>query len=248
MQWIDEAIVIGTRRHGETSLIVELMTRGHGRHLGLVRGGRGRRWRPVLQPGNTVSATWRARLDEHLGTSAVEPVVDRAARLMESAAAIYGVQATAALLRLLPEREAHPRLFEFLEAILEAFDEPRLAAALIARLEVLLLEDLGFGLDLDQCAVTGGNDDLAFVSPKTGRAVTRSAGEPYEGRLFALPPFLLASPSAPTPSQPDVAAAFRLTGYFLARHVYEPRGLAIPEARATFLAWLERADALAAPA
>jgi DNA repair protein RecO (recombination protein O) len=240
MQWTDDGIVIGTRRHGETSLIVELMTRAHGRHLGLVRGGRGRRLRPVLQAGNSITTTWRARLDEHLGYYAVEPMVDRAGRLMESAAAIYGIQATAALLRLLPEREAHPRLHEFAVAILEAFDEPMLAAGLIARLEVLILEDLGFGLDLDACAVTGSNDDLAYVSPKTGRAVTRSAGEPYHGRLLALPPFLLASPSAPAPSPGEVAAAFRLTGYFLARHVYEPRGIAIPEARATFVAWLER--------
>lgn len=243
MQWTDEGIVIGTRRHGETSLIVELLTRSHGRHLGLVRGGRSRRWRPVLQAGNTLAATWRARLDEHLGHFAVEPVVDRAARLMETAAAIYGMQVTAALLRLLPERESHPRLYEFLTAILEAFDDPPLAASLIARLEVLLLEDLGFGLDLDQCAVTGSNDDLAYVSPKTGRAVTRAAGEAYQNRLLALPPFLLGPPAATTPSPPEVAAAFRLTGYFLARHVYEPRGIEVPEARATFLAWLERSAA-----
>ncbi len=247
MQWTDEGIVIGTRKHGETSLIVELMTRGHGRHMGLVRGGRSRRWRPVLQAGNTLAVTWRARLDEHLGYYAVEPVVDRAARLMESAAAIYGVQATAAMLRLLPEREAHPRLYEFLGAILEAFEDPHVAASLIARLEVLLLEDLGFGLDLGQCAVTGANDGLAYVSPKTGRAVTRSAGEPYQSRLLALPSFLLETPSGPVPPAAELAAAFRLTGYFLARHVYEPRGIEVPEARATFLNWLERsADPAAA--
>jgi DNA repair protein RecO (recombination protein O) len=240
MQWTDEGIVIGTRRHGETSLIVELMTRGHGRHLGLVRGGRSRRMRPVLQGGNSVTATWRARLDEHLGHFAIEPSVDRAARLIESAAAIYGMQATAALLRLLPEREVHPRLFDYLAAILEALDDPRLAAALIARFEVLLLEDLGFGLDLDQCAVTGSNDDLAFVSPKTGRAVTRSAGEEYRSRLLPLPPFLLGKVPGDPPTPAEIGEAFRLTGYFLARHVLDPRGIGFPDARTSFLALVGR--------
>jgi DNA repair protein RecO (recombination protein O) len=240
MQWTDEGIVIGTRRHGETSLIVELMTRAHGRHLGLVRGGRSRRLRPVLQAGNSVIATWRARLDEHLGHYAVEPSIDRAGRLIASAAAIYGMQAAAALLRLLPEREAHPRLFAFLTAILEAFDDPRLAAALIARFEMLLLEDLGFGLDLDQCAVTGSNDDLAYVSPKTGRAVTRSVGEEYQSRLLPLPPFLVADLSGIPPSAAEIGDAFRLTGYFLARHVLDPRGLALPDARTSFVALVGR--------
>jgi DNA repair protein RecO (recombination protein O) len=247
MQWTDDAIVIGTRRHGETSLIVELMTRSHGRHLGLVRGGRSRRLRPVLQAGNGVSATWRARLDEHLGTLIVEPTADRAARLMESAGAIYGIQAMAALVRLLPEREAHARLYEHLAAILDAFEDPVVAAALVARFEVRLLEDLGFGLDLDSCAVTGSNDDLAYVSPKTGRAVTRSAGEPYRGRLLPLPPFLLdAAPDRPPVN--DVTVAFRLTGYFLARHVFDPRGVEMPEARTTFLAWFGREHAAPAAA
>jgi DNA repair protein RecO (recombination protein O) len=225
MQWTDEGIVIGTRKHGETVVIVDLMTRVHGRHLGLVRGGRSRRLRPVLQLGNSVTATWRARLDDHLGHYAVEPAVDRAAGLMEKAVALHGVQALAALVRLLPERDAHPRLFEFATDILDAFEDTRLAATRMARFEVLLLEDLGFGLDLGQCAVTGSNDDLAYVSPRTGRAVTRSAGEPYAGRLLSLPSFLLDhAGAAAAPSDADVAAAFRLTGYFLARHVFDPRG------------------------
>ena len=243
MQWTDEAIVIGTRRHGETSLIAELMTRSHGRHLGLVRGGRSRRLRPVLQPGNGINATWRARLDEHLGTLSVEPMADRAARLMDSAGAVYGIQAMAALVRLLPEREAHPRLYEHLSVTLDAFEAPVLAAALVARFEVRLLEDLGFGLDLDSCAVTGSNDDLAYVSPKTGRAVTRSAGEPYQQRLLPLPAFLLDHAAVDDPSVSDVSAAFRLTGYFLARHVFDPRGVEMPQARTTFVSWFQRAHA-----
>jgi DNA repair protein RecO (recombination protein O) len=240
MQWTDEAIVIGTRRHGESSLIAELMTRAHGRHLGLVRGGRSRRLRPVLQAGNGVLATWRARLDEHLGTLTVEPAVDRAAAVMADAGAIYGIQVLAALARLLPEREAHPRLYDHVAAILDAFGDPIVAAALIARFELRLLEDLGFGLDLDSCAVTGSNDDLAYVSPKTGRAVTRSAGEPYHQRLLPLPAFLLDVHGAEPPSADDVAVAFRLTGYFLARHVLDPRGAEMPEARTAFLTWFRR--------
>jgi DNA repair protein RecO (recombination protein O) len=166
---------------------------------------------------------------------------------MEKAVALHGVQALAALLRLLPERDAHSRLFEFASDILDAFVEPRLAAARMARFEVLLLEDLGFGLDLDQCAVTGSNDDLAYVSPRTGRAVSRSTGEPYAARLLSLPSFLLDDvPAAVLPSDADVAAAFRLTGYFLARHAFDPRGEPLPAARAAFLGWLNRTTTVAA--
>ncbi len=240
MQWSDEGIIIGTRRHGETSLIVELMTPAHGRHLGLVRGGRSRRQQPILQPGNSVSATWRARLDEHLGTYTVEPTRQRAARLIESAVGLYGIQMLGGLLRLLPERDPHPRLYEGLASILDWFGEPLVAGALIARFELGLLDDLGFGLDLERCAATGTNDDLAFVSPKSGRAVSRSAGEPYGARLLTLPRFLL-EPASAAPADPaDLALAFQLTGYFLARHVFEPRGIEPPEARERFIALLAR--------
>ena len=241
MQWSDQGIIIGTRRHGETSLIVELMTPGHGRHLGLVRGGRSRRQQPILQPGNSVSAVWRARLDEHLGTFTVEPTQQRAARLIEGAAGLYGIQLLAGLLRLLPERESHPRLYEGLAAILDWVDEPLVAGALIVRFELRLLDDLGFGLDLERCAATGTNDDLAYVSPKSGRAVSRSAGDPYGDRLLRLPRFLLEPASAAPATAGDLAEAFRLTGYFLARHVFEPRGIEPPDARARFIALIERA-------
>jgi DNA repair protein RecO (recombination protein O) len=240
MQWTDEGVIIGTRRHGETSLIVELMTAAHGRHLGLVRGGRSRRVQPLLQPGNSVTATWRARLDAHLGHYTVEGTTERAARLIEGAAGLYGIQALAALLRLLPERDSHPKLYEGLVAILDCLDDPLIAGGLIVRFELKLLDDLGFGLDLTQCAATGSNDDLAYVSPKTGRAVSRSAGEPYQDRLLALPAFLLEAPSQAQPDADAVAAAFHLTGYFLARHVYEPRGLEPSEARAAFLGLVAR--------
>ena len=240
MNWTDEGIIIGTRRHGETSLILELMTRGHGRHLGLVRGGRSRRQQPVLQPGNSVAATWRARLDEHLGNYTVEATAQRAARLIEGASGLYALQALAGLLRLLPERDSHPHLYEGLAAIVDHLDDPLVAGDMVVRFELQLLDDLGFGLDLDQCAATGVNDNLAFVSPKTGRAVSVAAGEPYRGRLLPLPAFLLAPAPESRPTADDLADAFRLTGYFLSRHVYEPRGLTPPEARVSLIALIGR--------
>lgn len=233
MQWTDEAIFLGARRHGETSVIAEVMTRARGRHLGMVRGGRSRSMQPVLQPGNRVEVTWRARLDEHLGEFRVEPVTLRAARLMESATAVYGVQALAALLRLLPEREPHPHLFDALDVILDHLEEPAAAGELFIRFELEVLNDLGFGLDLDQCAATGRRDDLAFVSPKTGRAVCREAGSPWADRMLALPGFL--NPGATKAATGEsLAEAFRLTGFFLNRHVYEPRGLEAGAAREGF--------------
>ncbi len=245
MQWTDEAIVLATRRHGEHSLILELMTPAHGRHLGLVRGGRSRRRQPFLQPGNSLSATWRARLDEHLGNFTVEPTTERASRLMQGACGVYGLQLLAALLRLLPERDPHPRLYTALAAILDALDAPLMAGELLVRFELEMLSDLGFGIDLSSCAATGSNDDLAYVSPKSGRAVSRSAGEPYAERLLVLPAFLLARRD----NHPDAAAVlagFRLTGFFLAHRVFAPRGIAEPEARAGLISAVARSAAEAA--
>lgn len=239
MEWRDEGIILGTRKHGETSAILELMTRAHGRHLGLVRGGRSRRMQPVLQPGNRVEIVWRARLDEHLGLYQVEPLELHAARFFDSACAVYGLQTIAAHLRLLPERDPHAGLYETLALLLAHLDEPASAAELIVRFELLVLDELGFGLDLSQCAATGARDELAWVSPRTGRAVSRAAGEPWADRMLALPAFLRRGSGL----RADLAAmeeAFRLTGFFLDRNVYEPRGLDAPEARAGFLAALRR--------
>ncbi|KQS80541.1 DNA repair protein RecO [Rhizobium sp. Leaf384] len=233
MQWTDEAIILGVRRHGETSVVAEVMTRARGRHLGLVRGGRSRSLQPVLQPGNAVEITWRARLDEHLGEFRMEPLELRAARLMETAAAVYGVQAMAALLRLLPERDPHPHLFTSLSVILDHLHDPRDAGELFVRFEIALLEDLGFGLDLARCAATGTLEDLAFVSPKSGRAVSRTAGLPYADRMFALPPFL--SVEGRAADRESLEDALRMTGYFLHRHVYEPRGIDVSAARNGFV-------------
>jgi DNA repair protein RecO (recombination protein O) len=235
MEWTAEAIVIGTRRHGETSTILEVMAREKGRHLGLVRGGRSRRLRPVLQPGNTLRVTWRARLDEHLGAFAVEPIRERAAELMSTAAATFGIQLAGAHLRLLPERDPHPRLFDALAVIVDAFDETATAAELMVRFELLLLDELGVGLDLSSCVATGSEARLAYVSPKSGRAVSREAGMPYDNRLLKLPAFLIDRRPGEPPSPADLECGFRLTGYFLDRHIFEPRGLNPGEARAGFL-------------
>jgi DNA repair protein RecO (recombination protein O) len=238
MEWIDEAIVLGARRHGETSIILELMTRTHGRHLGLVRGGSGPRMRGILQPGNAVRATWRARLDEHLGNYLVEAANLRAAGFMDRAHALHGVTHLAAMCRLLAEREPHVALYDALEAILDGLADSRAVAPLVARFELDFLAELGFGLDLAACAATGAKDDLIFVSPRSGRAVSRTAGEPYRDKLMRLPVFLRQEGSPPSPG--DLVDAFALTGFFLDRHAFAPRGLPLPEARAHFVTALTR--------
>lgn len=239
MQWRDEGIILATRRHGETSAILEVMTAAHGRHLGLVRGGRSRRMQPVLQPGNRVELVWRARLDEHLGTFQVEALELNAARLLASATAVYGIQTLAAHLRLLPERDPHGGLYAALGALLGHLDEPRAAAELMARFELLLLDELGFGLDLTQCAASGVREELAYVSPRSGRAVSRDAGAPWADRLLVLPAFLRRG-SGLRGETHTFEDAFKLTGFFLARNIYEPRGIAAPEARDGFLLALRR--------
>jgi DNA repair protein RecO (recombination protein O) len=233
MQWIDEGIVLGVKRHGETSVILELMTHEHGRHLGLVRGGAGTRLRGVLQPGNAVQATWRARLDEHLGHYTVEAIDLRAARFLPAAHAVHGVTHLAALCRLLAERERHAAIYETFGAILDRLDDPAVAAPMIARFELDFLAELGFGLDLAACAATGATSELVYVSPRTGRAVSRAAGEPYRDKLMRLPGFLRSE--ADPESANDLADAFALTGFFLERHAFAPRGLAVPEARMRFV-------------
>ncbi len=247
MEWKDDGIVLGTRRHGETSAIVELMTRGHGRHLGLVRGGAGSRLRPVLQPGNLVRAGWRARLDEHLGHYAIEGLVLRTGAMLSMPYAVFAITHLAALLRLLPERDPHENVFAMLEDILQHLDAPGDTAERVVRFELELLSEFGFGLDLESCAATGVVTDLVYVSPKSGRAVSRAAGEPWRGQLLAFPAFLNGENlSAPTAS--DLSDAFALTGFFLERRVTEPRGLTLPDARSHFIAAVLRTQLPAAPA
>lgn len=231
MEWRDEGIVLGTRRHGETSVILEVMTRAHGRHLGMVRGGRSRSMQPVLQPGNRVELTWRARLDEHMGTFQVEPLEHHAARLFASATGVFGLQACASHLRLLPERDPHPRLYETLGILLGHLDDPQGAGELFVRFELMVLDELGFGLDLTRCAATGTADDLAWVSPKSGRAVSRGAGEPWAAKLLVLPGFLARGGGRRADGE-GLASALALTAFFFARHVWEPRGMTEPPERA----------------
>jgi DNA repair protein RecO (recombination protein O) len=230
MQWTDSGIVLGTRRHGESSAILELMTSGHGRHLGLVRGGRGKRYAAMLQPGNAVRVTWQARIEDQLGNYAVEAETHRAASLIGSAGALYAIGYLASLVRLLPERDPQEGLHAALDFVIGHLDDIAFAAPLIIRFEVEMLKALGFGLDLAACAATGSTQELSHVSPKSGRAVSRAAAEPYGDRMLALPRFLT-MPTAAADAR-EVADGFRMTGFFLDRHVFAPRGLAAPDQRA----------------
>ncbi|MBV1702125.1 MAG: DNA repair protein RecO [Hyphomicrobiales bacterium] len=237
MDWQDEGLVIGVRRHGESSVILELMTALHGRHLGMVRGGRSKRMQPVLQPGNCVAANWRARIDEHLGVLNVEALRARAGAIMEREAALHGIALLGILLRLLPEREPYPELHALALAICDQLNEAGAGAASMARFELDLLTELGFGLDLEQCAVHGESGRLAYVSPRTGRAVCASAGLAYANRLLPLPAFLHGNgyETSNEISQSQLLAAFRMTGYFLHRHVFEPRGMMVPPVRENYV-------------
>ena len=236
MEWSDEAIVLGTRRHGENNLIVETITRERGRHLGLVRGGASPRLRPALQPGNTVRAVWRARLEDHLGNFTIETMISRAAWLMDSEVGLHGISLLACHLRLLAEREAHEALFHASETILDGMTDNLAAAMQMVRFELALLEELGFGLDLTQCAATGRTDELTHVSPKSARAVTQDAAQPYLKQLLPLPGFLRQDRGGLAINADEIAAGVRLTGYFLTRHLYEVRAILEPECRAAFFA------------
>lgn len=237
MEWHDEGLIIGLRKHGETSVIVELMTRGHGRHLGIVKGGRSRRLQPVLQQGNSVEVTWRARLEEHLGLYQIEETRSRAAQLMESGMALAGLSLIGDLLRLLPERDPHEGLYDMACVLAEHLDSRKLAPQLMVRFELSVLRELGFGLDTSECAATGVREDLVFVSPKSGRAVSRAAGEPWKDRLLPLPSFLTDETSAEAAvAAAEVRQGFRLSGYFLEKDVFGPRQLGLPEGRSRFLA------------
>ena len=240
MEWRDEAVVIGLKRLGESSCVLEAMTRTHGRHLGVVRGARSSRLAATLQAGNSVGLVWRARLDEHLGSFAVEPLTLRAGRFLPSALALAGLGLIGALLRLLPERDPHESLYEALTPLIEALDDMRLAPAALARFEARMLSECGFALDLSACAATGTREDLIYVSPKSGRAVSAGAGAPYRDRLLPLPAFLHAEDA--DPSLEAVAQAFELTGYFLERELFAPRGQKLPDARAAILTAMRRAS------
>ncbi|GMV63025.1 MAG: hypothetical protein AMXMBFR74_21930 [Parvibaculum sp.] len=230
MDWRDEGFVLSARAHGETSAILELFTREQGRTLGLVHGGAGQRMRSVLQPGNKLSAHWRARLSEHLGTYQVELVRPLAGLLMDDPLALLALSAASAVCGIVPEREAHPALYDGYEVLLETLQDEHVWPAIFVRFELGLLQELGFGLDLTRCAATGTRDDLIYVSPKSGSAVSRAAGEPYKERLFRLPAFLIGA-QAGEASPGDVAEGLRLTGHFLERHLFAAHDRHLPDAR-----------------
>ncbi|MEM7569596.1 MAG: DNA repair protein RecO [Pseudomonadota bacterium] len=237
--------ICAVRRHGENGIIAQLLTAEHGLVSGYVPGGSGRKLRPVLEPGNEVKARWRARLADHLGTLQVELVEARAAKVMTAPLKLAALTSLLSLLATaLPEREAYPELKEALDAILALFMQPdmptKAIGPAIVRYELELLSALGFALDLRHCAATGAVDNLVYVSPKTGRAVSAEAGAPYHDKLLALPQFLLGRQAGPV-TQQTMRQAFTLTGTFLGNWVYEPRSKALPAARERFSASMLRA-------
>lgn len=236
MQWSGDGLIIGVRKHGENAVIVEAMVWGRGRHLGLVRGGRSPRQAAILQSGNSVHLTWRARLDEHLGVYNVELDKPRAAALIADREALYAAQLLTAHLRLLPERDPHDKLLELAISTLDGEFDAVERAQMLSLFELNLLDELGFGLDLASCAVSGATEGLAFVSPKSGRAVTKEAGQQYLDRLLPLPPYFRDHTRA---SLPDILEGFRLTGHFLQMHVWEPRNIQPPPVRDQLLAKLQ---------
>jgi DNA repair protein RecO (recombination protein O) len=236
MQWQDEGVVLAVRRHGESSVVASLLTRGHGRHAGLVRGGAGQRARPVWQPGNRLQITWRARLAEQLGSFTGELLTPTAAFLLDDPGRLLGVGSACALLEAtLPERDPHASLYD---ALLQWLDELVHGGAWLedyVRFELALLAELGFGLDLSTCAVTGASADLVFVSPKSGRAVSRAGAGSYAPRLLPLPSFLVEKEPA---DRAQVQDGLRLTGAFLRRHIFDASERPMPAARERLSSWL----------
>lgn len=230
MEWTADALIIGTRPHGETSAIIDVFCREHGHCAGLVRGGNARRLRPILQIGNMAQVTWRARLSEHLGTFNVDAGRAFGAEALTDRLLLAGVSSMCALLQITPERQAYPRLYDTVMVLLEELGEPDIWLPLLVRFELALLEEVGFGLDFSACAATGVRENLTHVSPRSGRAVSYDAAQPYLEQLFPLPTFLRDPQADATPN--EVLAGFALTGHFLERRVYATHQMSLPPARA----------------
>jgi len=239
MEWRDHGILLGSSRHGESAAIIDVFTEAHGRHAGVVRGGASRRVAPLLQPGAQLDLLWRARLEEHLGSYQVEPLRSRAAAALSGRLALAGLNVVTALLSFcLPEREPHPRLYRRSEQLLDLLGQDEIWPLAYLRWELALLEELGFGLDLSRCAVTGATGGLAYVSPKSGRAVSRAGAGDWADRLLPLPPCLRGEGEAP---DAEVAQALGTTGYFLERKLAPALGhKPLPAARARFVDVFER--------
>jgi DNA repair protein RecO (recombination protein O) len=243
MQWQDEGIVLSVRPHGETAVIVDVLTRDHGRHAGLVFGGRSRKLRPVLQTGNHVDATWAGRLVENLGQLTVELRRGFAAEAMADPVALAALMAVADLGRLLADRDPHPNLFEITLFMFGFLDDATVWPALYARWELALLQELGVGLDLETCAATGAMHDLIYVSPKSGRAVSAAAGAPFADRLLPLPAFLRRRRPGLLPAEATRTAvldALTMTGHFLTTRVFHPREMVGSDARQYLIGQLRR--------
>ena len=230
IEWRDQGALIAARPHGETSVIIEVFTPGRGRHAGVVRGGASRKQIANLQPGTQLDLTWKARLDDHLGTFTVEPLRSRAALVMGDRLALAGLNAVCALLcATLPEREPHPRLYERSIALLDLLGQADVWPLAYMQWEMALLEALGFGMDLSACAATGVNEDLCFVSPKSGRAVSRQGAGEWAHRMLDLPPVLKGQGDA---SGPEIVRALGTTGYFIEHKVMATQsGRPVPAAR-----------------
>ena len=242
MEWRDQGILLAVRRHGENSAILELFTPEHGRHAGVMRGATSRKIAPILQPGAQLDVAWRARLADHIGSYTVEPVRSRAAMVMADRQALAGLNAVCALLLYaLPEREAHLPLYRRTEALLDILDEAALWPVAYLRWELALLEELGYGLDLSACAVVGTANDLSYISPKTGRAVSRAGAGEWADRLLPLPECLLGGSEHP---MPDILQGLEVTGFFLRKSLAEGgQGKPLPQARQRFVDQLSRLSA-----
>ncbi len=243
MEWSDPAFVLSARLHGETGAVVELLTEEHGRTAAHVAGGASRRMKSHLQPGARVMATYRARTSENLGSARLEPFGEGPAALFDDPLALAGLSAAAALAHgALPEREPHPGAYLAFEAFTNALAAIDIWPAIYVRFEAGLLEQLGFGLDLSRCAATGAVDDLIYVSPRTGRAVSRAGGAPFADRLLRLPPFMLSSQGGLADG--DVADGLAITGHFLEQAVFAPLNRPLPPARVWLLEKLGQAGRL----
>ncbi len=239
MDWRDTGILLSTAKHGETALILDVFTPDHGRQTGVMRGGASRKHAAFLQPGAQLDVTWRARLEDHMGAFHAEPQRSRAAQAMASRLALSGLRAVLALLAFcLPERELHAPLYRRSEQLLDLLDQPDLWPLAYLRWELALLEEMGFGLDLSCCAVTGATEGLAYVSPRTGRAVTARGAGDWTDRLLDLPPVLLGQGAA---SDTEILDGLGLTGHFLdTRLAHTLHDRPLPAARAGFLDQLRR--------
>jgi DNA repair protein RecO (recombination protein O) len=244
MEWTDDGLMLGAKPFGETGALAEIFTRSHGRAAALVYGGASRRIKPLLQPGNAVSVTWKGRTGEQLGFFApLELNEPHAARLMHDAAALTALTAAIALIRAAtPERQAFPGLFDAMSVLVNGLAVAEVWPALYTRFELGLLTEVGYGLDLSRCAITGAVTSLAWVSPKTGRAACAAAGAPYSDKLLVLPPFLVDAEAEIASG--DVADAFALTGFFLDRRVFDPQGQGMPDARRRLIELLGHAGRL----